>query len=199
MIIWKQIIKHASVNELKTIIFITDDNKADWWWKIDSSGAKTIGVRPELKDEIYREAKVEKFHIYNTGGFLSYVNEQLNGQVSKEAIKEVREISDERQELLQRHRMLRQITQSADKTVFEWLSHDFSHLVRRGHRDNRLDSVGYQDEHRYRSEIKLIHEPRSIMYRLQEMRFRYYDLLNEERFYEVAIIFVNSVKKLFLS
>ena len=190
LIIWKQIMSHAASNELKNIIFITDDNKADWWWKVESSGTKTIGVRPELKDEIYREAKVENFHVYNTEGFLSYANEQLNAQVTEEAIEEVREMSDERQEAMLRHRMLRQMGQSAEKAVYEWLSHNFSHLEHHRHGDTRLDFIGYQDDRKFGFEVKLIREPRSIMHRLHEMIFRSYYLLNEEGFYEVAIIFV---------
>ena len=34
--------------------------------KVESNGSKTIGVRPELKDEILREAEVDNFHVYNT-------------------------------------------------------------------------------------------------------------------------------------
>ncbi|WP_052480949.1 PIN domain-containing protein [Gilvimarinus agarilyticus] len=190
LIIWKQIISHAANNDLKNIIFITDDNKADWWWKVDSGGSKTIGVRPELKDEIYREAKVENFHVYNTEGFLSYANEQLNAQVTEEAIEEVREISDERQEAMLRHRMLRQMSESTERAVYEWLSHNFSHLEHHRHRDGGLDFIGYRDEHKYGFEVRLVQNPRAVMHRLQEKIFRSYYLLNEERFYEVAIIFV---------
>ncbi len=189
LIIWKQIMSHAAVNELKNIIFITDDNKADWWWKVDSGGTKTIGVRPELKDEIYREAKVENFHVYNTEGFLSYANEQLNAQVTEEAIEEVREISDEKQDAIQRHRIMRQMAQSAERAVFEWLSRKFSHLEHHRHGDNGLDFVGYKGEHKYGFEITLIRESRMIIHRLNEMIFRSYYLLNEKRFYEVSIIF----------
>ena len=190
LVIWKQIIAHASANKLKNIVFITDDNKADWWWKEDSNGTKTIGVRPELKDEIYRDAKVDAFHVYNTESFLSYANEQLDAKVTKEAIEEVREIYDERQETMLRHRMLRQMSKSAENVVYEWLSRNFSHLEHRGHRDSGLDFIGYRDDQRYGFEVKLVREPRNIMHRLQEMILRSCYLLNEEHFYEVAIIFV---------
>lgn len=188
LIIWKQIITHASANSLKNIIFITDDSKADWWWKVESNGSKTIGVRPELKDEILREAEVDNFHVYNTESFLSYAKEQLNAQVTEKTIEEVKEISDERQGRVLRFRMLRQMTDSAEKAVHEWLSNNFSHLEHNRH--SGPDFVGYQDEHKYGFEVKLIREPRSVMPRLREMIYRSYYMLNEERFYEVAIIFV---------
>ena len=189
LIIWKQIITHASANSLKNIIFITDDSKADWWWKVESHGSRTIGVRPELKDEILREAEVDNFHVYNTESFLSYAKQQLNAQVTEKAIEEVKEISGERQERIVRSRMFRQMALSAEKAVYGWLSHKFSHLE---HNSSHSvpDIIGYQDEHKYGFEVKLIRKPRSVMYGLQEMIYRSYYLLNEERFYEVAIIFV---------
>lgn len=188
LIIWKQIIQHAANESQKNIIFVTDDGKADWWWKVDSGGTKTIGVRPELKDEIYREAEVENFHVYNTEGFLSYANSQLNAQVTEEAIEEVREMSDERREVVMRSRMFRQMAHSTEKAVYEWLSHSFSHLEHNGR--GSPDFIGYQDDRKYGFEVKLIREPRSVMHRLQEMIYRSYYMLNEERFYEIAIIFV---------
>ncbi|WP_394147473.1 PIN domain-containing protein [Shewanella atlantica] len=188
LIIWKQIINHASQNSMKDVIFITDDSKADWWWKVESSGTKTIGVRPELRDEIHREAGVENFHVYNTEGFLSYANQQLNAQVTEEAIEEVREISDERREAMMRSKMFRQLARSAEKAVYEWLSHNFSHLEHSRH--GSPDFVAYQDDLKYGFEVKVLSNPRSIVHRLQELIYRSYYMLNEERFHEIAIVFV---------
>ena len=188
LIIWKQIIAHASASSLKNIIFITDDGKADWWWKVKSNGLKTIGVRPELKDEILREAEVDNFHVYNTESFLNYAKQQLNAKVTEKTIEEVKEISDEMQERVIRSRMFRQMGHSAEKAVYEWLSHNFSHLEHNRH--SGPDIIGYQDEHKYGFEVKLIHEPRSFLHRLQELIYRSYYMLNEERFYEMAIILV---------
>ena len=91
---------------------------------------------------------------------------------------------------MQRSRMFRQLAHSAEKAVYEWLAHNFSHLEHNRHRDSGLDFVGFRDEQKYGFEVKLIREPRSVMHRLQEMIFRSYYMLKEERFYEVAIIFV---------
>lgn len=188
LIIWKQIINHASQNSIKDVIFITDDSKADWWWKVESSGTKTIGVRPELRDEIHRDAGVENFHVYNTEGFLSYANQQLNAQVTEEAIEEVREISDEHREAMMRSRMVRRMAMYAQKAVYEWLSHNYFHLEHSRH--SFPDFIGYKDELKYGFEVKLIRNPRSIVHRLQELIYRSFSMLNEERFYEIAIVFV---------
>ena len=112
LIIWKQIINYAYEKNIKNIIFITDDAKADWWLKVSSNGPKTIGVRPELKDEIYREGNVEKFHIYNPEGFLKYANNTLNVQITKETIEEVREVSDKAKQHIYRYEIMRMINQS---------------------------------------------------------------------------------------
>ena len=206
LIIWKQIIDHASQHTLKDIIFITDDSKADWWWKIESSGTKTIGVRPELRDEISRCAGVDNFHVYNTEGFLSYANKQLNARVAEEAIEEVREISVERQEEMVRSRRFRKmiesdgksvlsraaefahIGQSAEKSVYKWLSHNFSYLERNRH--GSPDFVGYQDSRKFGFEIKLISNLRSIKQGLKDIIYSCNYLLNEEYFHELTLVFV---------
>ena len=188
LIIWKQIISHASEKSLKNIIFITDDSKADWWWKIENNGMKTLGVRPELKDEIYRAAKTENFHVYNSEGFLSYANKQLDAKVTEEAIEEVREISVERREIAMNARVFRQMAQSAEKSVYEWLSHNFSHLEHQGH--SYPDFIGHQNEYKYGFEVKLVRDPRSILHRIKDMLYRAYYSLNEEGFYEMTIVFV---------
>ncbi|CAK8719653.1 hypothetical protein KKHLCK_08830 [Candidatus Electrothrix laxa] len=89
LIVWKQIIDYAHEKSLKNIIFITSDSKPDWWRKVKN---KTIGPRPELLDEIYREAGVERFHVYHTERFLEYANKFLSAQVSESAIEEIEEV-----------------------------------------------------------------------------------------------------------
>lgn len=71
LIIWKQIIDRAKDNDIKNVIFVTDDKKPDWWFEINSNGTKTIGPQAELQAEIYREADINKFHMYDTSTFLS--------------------------------------------------------------------------------------------------------------------------------
>ncbi|EHH1109122.1 hypothetical protein J7H87_002281 [Vibrio parahaemolyticus] len=71
LIIWKQIIDRAKDNDIKNVIFVTDDKKPDWWFEINSNGTKTIGPQAELQAEIYREAGINKFHMYDTSTFLS--------------------------------------------------------------------------------------------------------------------------------
>lgn len=187
LIIWKQIIAHALELKRKNIIFITDDNKDDWWWKVESNGQKTIGARPELKDEILHKAEVDNFHIYNTAGFLRYAKELLDAQVTKETIEEVSEISDERQEVMQ---FCSEFDSSIKRAVYEWLAHHFPPLKHNRHGGKGFDLLASRDGKKFGFKIKLIHEPRSLMYGLQDMVYRSYCKMKEEHFYEVVIIFV---------
>ena len=52
--IWEQMLSHLESEEIKFVVFLTDDDKADWWWKVESDGLKTLGPMPELLEEIRR-------------------------------------------------------------------------------------------------------------------------------------------------
>lgn len=101
-IIWSQIKDFAKNEGLANLIFITDDNKKDWWLKIEQDGEKTISPRPELISEILQETSVEHFHMYNSQGFLKYANEKLDLDVSTNAINELKNIAELRDEKLMR-------------------------------------------------------------------------------------------------
>jgi len=87
LIIWKQLLKKVSdENEIKAVIFVTDDAKEDWWYILESRGEKTIGPRAELREEIANEAGVKIFNIYNTSGFLEAGEQLLEVKVNDESI-----------------------------------------------------------------------------------------------------------------
>lgn len=88
LVIWKQIIEFAK-EEKKSIIFITDDKKEDWW--LEKHG-KTIGPCPELIKEIHEEANVF-FHMYKSHKFLEYAKEYLDYDINNDVIKEVEEFN----------------------------------------------------------------------------------------------------------
>jgi len=188
VIVWKQIVSHSKTNNLKDVIFITDDSKSDWWWKIDSNGKKTIGVRPELTDEISREAGVERFFAYNTEGFLSYANQLLGAKVTEEAIEEVRELAVIRRVTAKDNRSFMRLAMSAERAVFDWLSNSFSEIE--GNRRGYPDFIAHQDKLKYGFEVKLIREPRAILSRLKEMFYQAYYKLNEDEYHEICLIFV---------
>lgn len=93
LIIWKQIIEFSLSDPGRYIVFLTDDEKDDWWLTVDSQGRKRIGARPELIDEICREGKAGGFYMYNSARFLAKAKDYLSVQVSDKSIDQVREVA----------------------------------------------------------------------------------------------------------
>lgn len=76
LIVWKQILNYAK-DKKKDIIFVTSDQKEDWWSIVRG---KTLGPRIELKKEFYDYTGM-KFHMYSMDGFISNV-ESVRGNSS---------------------------------------------------------------------------------------------------------------------
>ena len=91
LIVWKQILQYVNNEDKTHLIFVTDDNKEDWW---QISQGKTIGFRMELIDEIYSETKLQSFNAYSLGSFLASAQRYLKEGVSEEAIDEVNVVSE---------------------------------------------------------------------------------------------------------
>jgi len=91
LIIWKQIIEKAKDDNIESVIFVTDDLKKDWWYTLDSNGKKEIGVRAELREEIYRESGISSFEILTTTSFMKNGKEFLElEEVHEESIAEAK-------------------------------------------------------------------------------------------------------------
>ncbi|RZK45195.1 MAG: hypothetical protein EOO61_00815 [Hymenobacter sp.] len=94
-ILWQQMLDYvSSFEQPQSIIFITDDKKADWWQIVKSEGDKTIGPRPELIEDMQATGKVNFFHMYNSTGFLRYAQIFLTPEVSDESIQLAKDIQD---------------------------------------------------------------------------------------------------------
>ena len=99
-VIWCQIIEFAKAKK-KPIIFITDDEKEDWW-RLHND--RTIGPRPELREEM-RTAGGVSFYMYKGDAFIDraltqflQADEQDKTNAVEEA-KAVREKQEVREEL----------------------------------------------------------------------------------------------------
>lgn len=87
LIVFKEIIKHAKDNKLENIVFISEEKKEDWRESVlTSSQKKMLGIRHELKDELYRESEVKNIFIFNQEQFVSYTNKFLATNVDQESI-----------------------------------------------------------------------------------------------------------------
>lgn len=90
LIIWKQMITKSKTNK-KPIIFVTDDQKEDWWKVFDKR--TTVGPRPELVREFKNETK-SIFYMYNTRDLLKNAPKFVSGVAeSPNAISEIEQIS----------------------------------------------------------------------------------------------------------
>lgn len=94
LILWNQILEMAKDDKVKNVIFITDDQKEDWWWIETSSTRRVIGPRPELIQEIRSKSNVENLLMYTSERFLKYASEYFNIDVEDETIQQVRDITD---------------------------------------------------------------------------------------------------------
>jgi hypothetical protein len=89
LVIWYQLMEHAT-DVKKPIIFVTRDSKEDWWLQ---QNGKTIGPRPELRQEMKQVAGVD-FYMYETTKFLGFAQEffSLKPEPTKKATNEIKEI-----------------------------------------------------------------------------------------------------------
>lgn len=94
-IIWKQLMDFSKKNE-KSVIFVTNDSKEDWW--LVQSG-KTLGPRPELIAEFFRETG-QHLLIYKPEIFLNLGKKNFNAEIDSKSIAEVSSERDAREQLL---------------------------------------------------------------------------------------------------
>lgn len=90
LIIWKQLIKEASKEEIKNVVFITDDKKNDWWYGV---GDKIIGPQEKLQSEFYSLTGVDTFKMYDTVEFLKDAVEYLGTNVDEKSLDDVKKAS----------------------------------------------------------------------------------------------------------
>jgi hypothetical protein len=101
LVLWKQLLTYAAENQAP-IALVTNDQKEDWWREVKG---RTIGPRPELVEEIQREADV-LFYLYTPDDFLTYARERLAQEVEQDAIDEVRETREEDRAKLEERRQV---------------------------------------------------------------------------------------------
>ena len=90
LIIWKQMIALSKKLE-KDIIFITDDQKEDWW---NIHNGKTISPHPLLQIEFSKETS-KKIYFYTAERFYQFASEFLREEVKQEILNEVRDVREE--------------------------------------------------------------------------------------------------------
>ena len=90
LIIFKQIIEFCKEKSIKNIIFVSEDIKDDWRLIQEQGGKKILGARPELKRELYKEAGVENFFIYQIEEFMKKTNDYLGIKIEIDTLKSIK-------------------------------------------------------------------------------------------------------------
>ncbi|MFF7108146.1 PIN-like domain-containing protein [Pseudomonas sichuanensis] len=89
-IVWLQILDKAK-SDKRSVIFVTGDNKEDWWLK---QSGRTVGPLPELVSEFVNFTD-QKFYMYLPDRFLEHAADFLKQEVPTQAVEEVRESRDQ--------------------------------------------------------------------------------------------------------
>ncbi len=89
VMIWFQILDFAK-EKSKPIIFVTRDNKVDWWIK---ENGKSITPHMELRHE-FKEIVKQKFWMYQTKDFLKEAENRLNLEIDDKSIEETDDIAE---------------------------------------------------------------------------------------------------------
>ena len=87
-IIWIQLLEQAKATK-KSMVFVTDDRKDDWWL---IHGGKTLAPLPALVEEMAEYAGVA-YYQYAPDQFLKQAGEFLNEKATAKSLAEVREVS----------------------------------------------------------------------------------------------------------
>ncbi|MBD3896587.1 DUF4935 domain-containing protein [Halomonas sp. ML-15] len=94
LIIWKQTIKKAQEDGCN-VIFVTGDEKPDWWLKEENI---TLGPRPELIEE-FKEETGKDVMLYKPDRFLELALKYLGLKVDEEAVNEIKEVKGDEEEV----------------------------------------------------------------------------------------------------
>ncbi|MBR5332031.1 MAG: DUF4935 domain-containing protein [Muribaculaceae bacterium] len=86
LIVWKQTILHCK-EQAKSVIFITDDHKLDWWDKKEGKHSP----RKELIKE-FSDNTGQSILIYDSGRFLDYAKRNKELKVSQKTLNEISKV-----------------------------------------------------------------------------------------------------------
>ncbi|MEO2212148.1 PIN-like domain-containing protein [Paenibacillus amylolyticus] len=89
LILWKQVLKFAEKEDIKSIVLISDDRKEDWIFEVN--GEKK-GIHPYLINEFNKQSGGKAFLSYNSLQFISTATEFLSYKSDvtvSDAIKEI--------------------------------------------------------------------------------------------------------------
>lgn len=184
LIVWKQIIEHAHKNKIKNIIFITGDYKKDWWYEV---GGKTIGILPELTEEIKINADVERFYAYSMERFLEYSNVYLKAKIDEESIEDVREIGMKIEERLN-YLDLNSKKSIAETAASIWVNSRLGEVIQTDGSISDFTMFFYNKEYGYR--IKFLKDVTHIPIDMNVIWSNAYRLLLKHNLSHIGLVYV---------
>lgn len=171
LIIWKEIINFSKEND-KDIIFVTGDQKEDWWYRV---GEKTLGPRIELRKEFFENTN-KLFHMYNMKGFLEQTKNTHGVKIEQKVIDEVETYQQKKERILSEfdkmyHNFVEK--EKIEKNI-EQLNADLGRIEQR-----KIDIKKYisLDEEKTNKEIEMLRKGRSNLNNL-------YQCINDMEFKE---------------
>jgi hypothetical protein len=89
LILWLEMLEQAKKTS-RPVLFVTDDEKEDWWWKYKG---RTLGPRPELVHEMF-EVSAQRMYMYNSLRFIEEAKAHFDIEVSEQTIEEVETVRE---------------------------------------------------------------------------------------------------------
>lgn len=112
-ILWRQILDFAK-SKNKPVIFVTQDDKSDWWVKDDDGSI--ISCRPELRLEMFEYAK-QKLMVLNSLQFIEQATKYLDASFSADLPDEIqRSIASVKEEKSPARTLIEQSTGPVNQT-----------------------------------------------------------------------------------
>lgn len=93
LILWKQLLRYAAEQKVTHVMFVSDDEKTDWRVTSTYRGHRESRPRPELAEEIRREAGVEVFAVYSSDSFLNLAKKILGVTIADATIPQVSDVN----------------------------------------------------------------------------------------------------------
>lgn len=90
-LIWFEILEKAK-NDNCSVVFISDDKKEDWIWKVNG---KRLWCRPELIKEFSNNSQGQVFYSYNMARFFEVSKKHIQVSVKTSAINDVKRVATE--------------------------------------------------------------------------------------------------------
>ena len=94
VILWNQLVLHCREHKsINRVVFVTDDNKDDWWLIVkDSTGPKRVGPRPELVEELAAQSSVASMMMYSSDRFLERFSSSMGIPLGADVVRSVSDV-----------------------------------------------------------------------------------------------------------